>query len=180
MWRTRLVGLVGSVALLGAVATPVAVAAPTAQHHGHRHGEWHHHDDNSPVVVIIQAPAPVPAPVPVPVPAPVPAPALAPPPVPPLGAAVPLPGAVPGPIPALQAAVQPGLQQLFPSAGLQQNPTQFLPLQGNQYALINPVLFCGVDTASNCQAMAQQLATVVPGFGASLMNGPSGYGVYLT
>jgi hypothetical protein len=93
---------------------------------------------------------------------------------------VPLPGAVPGPFPALQAAVQPGLQQMFPSAGLQQNPLQFLPLQGNQYALINPVLFCGVDTASNCQAMAQQLAAVVPGFGASVMNGPSGYGVYLT
>jgi hypothetical protein len=168
MWRTRFAGLVGSVALLGAVATPVAVAAPTAQHGGHRHGGWHHHHDDNPVVVIVQ--------VPVPVPAPVPAPALA----PPLSAAVPLPGAVPGPFPALQAAVQPGLQQLLPPAALQQNPLQCLPLQGNQYALINPVLFCGVDTAANCQAMAQQLAAVVPGFGSSLMNGPQGYGVYLT
>jgi hypothetical protein len=97
-------------------------------------------------------------------------------PVPP-AAAVPVP--VPVPVPVAQT-VLPALQQVFPTAGFQQNPPQFLPLQNNTYALSSPLLFCGTDQAGTCQLMAQQLAQITPGWGTTVMNGPQGYGVYLT
>jgi hypothetical protein len=103
-------------------------------------------------------------------------------------------------VPTLQAAVLPALAQVlgpgpfpplpgpgpFPQAPLQgpapflQAPMQFLPLEGNTYAIASPVLFCGVDTAGDCEAMAEALAEITPGWGTTMMDGPDGYGVYLT
>jgi hypothetical protein len=100
-----------------------------------------------------------------------------------VGLAVPLPPAavpVPVPVPAIQSAILPPLQQAFPAAGFPQNPPQILPLQSNTYAVSSPALFCGVDQAGTCQLMAQQLAQITPGWGTTVMNGPEGYGVYLT
>jgi hypothetical protein len=48
------------------------------------------------------------------------------------------------------------------------------------YAVSSPLLFCGVDQAGTCQLIAQQLAQITPGWGTTTMNGPQGYGVYLT
>ncbi|HZR98326.1 MAG TPA: hypothetical protein VFE37_06450 [Chloroflexota bacterium] len=154
----RIGSVLGGVALLSVAAAPAALAAPLGQHHHHgfRAGFGAGFRDgfhiSQPIVV------PVPAPVP---------------PV----QAVPVP--VPVPVPALQGAL-PALQQVFPGAGFAQNPPQFLPLQGNTYAVSSPLLFCGVDQAGTCQLMAQQLAQITPGWSTAVMNGPQGYGVYLT
>jgi hypothetical protein len=105
----------------------------------------------------------------------IPAPLL-PPPAPP-----PVPIIPPAPVPpVLPPPVLPVLQQLFPGAGLAQNPPQLFPLQGNTYGVNSSLLFCGVDQAGNCERMAQQLAQVSPGWGTTVTNGPQGYGVYLT
>jgi hypothetical protein len=93
-------------------------------------------------------------------------------------AVVPVPVPVPVPI---QSAILPPLQQVFPAAGFAQNPPQLLPLQGsNAYAVSSPALFCGVDQSGTCQLMAQQLAQITPGWGTAVMDGPQGYGIYLT
>jgi len=93
---------------------------------------------------------------------------------------VPVPEAVPVPIPTLQAAVLPPLEALMPAANFAQNPPEFLPLQNGTYAVISPALFCGTDQAGTCEAIAAQLAQMTPGWGTALLNGPDGYGVYLT
>ncbi|HLH25636.1 MAG TPA: hypothetical protein VFB73_18885 [Chloroflexota bacterium] len=177
MRLVRIGSILGAVALLSVAAAPAALAAPLGQHHfGFRNGFRDGFRIGHPVVVPV--PAPVPA-VAVPVPAPVaavPVPVAA----PVAAVAVPAPvAAVPVPVPVVQA-VLPALQQVFPTAGFAQNPPQFIPLQGNTYAVSSPLLFCGADQAGTCQLMAQQLAQVTPGWGTTLMNGPQGYGVYLT
>ena len=170
MKLARLGMALGALAVLGVAAAPVASAAPLDARHGFRDGfraGFGGRGFRQPVVVPVPVPALVPpvqaVPVPVPVPAaPVPA------------AAVPVP--VPVPVP----AAMPALQQVFPTAGFAQNPPQFIPMQNNTYAVSSPVLFCGVDQAGTCQLMAQQLSQVTPGWGTTTMNGPQGYGVYLT
>jgi len=92
---------------------------------------------------------------------------------------VPVPEAVPVPIPALQATVLPSLETLLPAANFAQNPPQFLPLQDGTYALISPALFCGTDQAA-CEQIAEQLAQMTPGWGTATLDGPDGYGVYVT
>ncbi|HLI28316.1 MAG TPA: hypothetical protein VKZ60_14685 [Chloroflexota bacterium] len=150
----RWIGFVGALALLGTVATPVAWAADYHWHHHHPHGHG---------VVVVPQPVPV-APAVV-----APAPAVV---------AVPVPvTAVPVPV---QNVIVPALQQVLPPGALQQAPLQLYPLGANQYALIHPLLFCGADTAGTCQQLAQQLAQVAPGFGTAVLNGPNGYGVYVT
>jgi hypothetical protein len=93
---------------------------------------------------------------------------------------VPVPAAVAAPMPNLLAAVLPSLEALMPAADFADNPPQFLPLDSGGYALISPVLFCGADQAATCEAMAAQLAQMTPGWGTAVLNGPDGYGVYLT
>ena len=44
----------------------------------------------------------------------------------------------------------------------------------------SPILFCGVDQAGACRLMADQLARTGPGWGTTVMDGPQGYGVYVT
>jgi hypothetical protein len=161
--------VLGALTVLSVVATPAALAAPLNRHHrdgfgaGFRNGFDRGLNGGRRTVVV---PVPVPA-------APIQAFPLPPAPV----QAVPVP--VPVPVPALQAAL-PALQQVFPGAGFGQNPPQFVPLQGNMYAVSSPLLFCGADQAGTCQLMAQQLAQITPGWGTTVTNGPQGYGVYLT
>ena len=140
--------------VLGAVALLGITAAPTALAAPlDRHEHFWHHGGGA------RFQQPIVVPVPVPVPRPVPAPV---------------------PVPVAPATVLPALQQVFPAAGFPQNPPQFIPLQGNTYALSSPLLFCGVDQAGTCQLIAQQLSQITPGWGTVTMNGPQGYGVYLT
>jgi hypothetical protein len=152
----RIGSALGALALLGVAAVPAAQAAPL---------ERHHHQWNGPVFhdrgVRFRQPIVVPVPVP------------AAPPVAPVQA-------VPVPVPVPVQTALPALQQVFPAAGFLQNPPQFVPLQGNVYAVSSPLLFCGADQAGTCQLMAQELAQITPGWGTTLMNGPQGYGVYLT
>jgi hypothetical protein len=163
MRRLPLLGLLGGCVVLSVVAAPSALAQGWEHHHRHdRDGErrWdrsefrdHDRDDRDNRVIIVPVPVPAPAAQPVLLPVPVPAP--------------------------LQGALPP-LQQLFPAAGFGQNPPQFIPLQGNNYAVSSPLLFCGVDQAGTCQLIAQQLSQITPGWGTTVINGPQGYGVYLT
>ena len=164
MRRLSLAAMLGGFTALSIVAAPAALAQGRDDHD---RWEWrhhhHHHDDDERVIVV-----------PVPVPAPVAAPAVQPALAPPLG----LPPGVP---PGLPGAVLPPLQQLFPNAGFGQNPPQFFPLQGsNGYGVSSPLLFCGVDQANTCQLIAQQLSQITPGWSTATLNGPQGYGVYLT
>jgi hypothetical protein len=167
MRLTRLVGLIVGLVVLSTAAAPAALAWGGGRHAGWNGGFGGRHRGHIAVV-----PAPLPAPI-VPVPFPV-APAVQPVPVP---VAQPVPVPVPAPV---QAAILPPLQQLLPGAGFAQNPPQVLPLQGNTYAVSSPVLFCSVDQVGTCQLLAQELAQVTPGWGTTIMNGPQGYGVYLT
>jgi hypothetical protein len=178
--------LLGGALLFAAALAPAAAAAPSMQR-GHGQGQGHGHDGGggqnqgnwqnhgnwqnqgggpwqrnvspvvnaAPVVIPFAVPAPevVPAPVPVPVPV---------------------------PVPTLQAAVLPPLQQVFSPGPFQQTPLQVLPLQDNSFALIHPLLFCGMDVAGNCDAIAAQLAAITPGWGTAVLDGPDGYGVYVT
>ena len=48
------------------------------------------------------------------------------------------------------------------------------------YAVSSPLHFCGANQAGICQLMAQELAQITPGWGTTVMNGPQGYGAYLT
>ena len=55
------------------------------------------------------------------------------------------------------------------------------PTRQNQvYAVIHPALFCGIDQVGTCQALVEQLAQRAPGWGTTILDGPVGYGVYLT
>jgi hypothetical protein len=115
--------------------------------------------------IVVPAPAIAPQVQAVPVPAPV---------------VVPQIQAVPVPVPALQPVVMPALEQVFPTVDFGQYPPQFLSFGDNSYVLSNPPVFCGVDDAGTCQFEAQQLAQIMPGWGTAVLNGPQGYGVYLT
>lgn len=151
----RWIGAVSALALLAAASTPVALAA---DHHWHPHHRSHGHGvvvvpQPVPAAPVIVAPAPEVVTVPVPV------------------AVVPVP---------VQNVILPALQQVLPPGALQQAPLQLYPFGSNQYALIHPLLFCGMDTAGTCQQLAQQLAQIAPGFGTAVLNGPNGYGIYVT
>jgi len=91
-----------------------------------------------------------------------------------------LPPLPPSALPGFPGAAVPTLQQMLPPGAFQQAPLQLLPLVNNQYALGHPLLFCSVDEVGTCQEMADALAAIAPGFGTALLDGPDGYGVYLT
>jgi hypothetical protein len=88
---------------------------------------------------------------------------------------------VPVPVtPDLQAYVLPPLEALFPTADFADYPPALLSVGNNTYALSSPMLFWGPDQVAVPQAIAAQLAQSTPGWGAAVLNGPQGYGVYLT
>ncbi len=111
-----------------------------------------------------------------------------------LGAAVPAPLAAPPtkaplsswatpapmPWPALREALEEGLTQIFPADALQQGRVQFLPLRGNEYVVSHPALYWRVEEEPAAEAVAEELAGIAPGWGTAVLNGPRGYGVYLT
>lgn len=71
------------------------------------------------------------------------------------------------PVPVLHPIVLSALDQVF-------------PLQPNLYAVSPPGLFCGIDQLATCQPIAEQLSQITPGWGVAIMDGPQGYGAYLT
>jgi hypothetical protein len=89
---------------------------------------------------------------------------------------------VPVPVvsPVLQTEVMPAVQQILPYQAIQQNPMQFVPLQGNVYVVSHPGLFWPTDQIAAAQLAAQQLASTAPGWSTTVTNGPQGYGAYLT
>jgi hypothetical protein len=72
------------------------------------------------------------------------------------------------------------IQQVVPPQVLQQTPLQLVSLDNNMYAVSHPNLFWSVNQAAAAQAQAQRLASFAPGWSTTVMNGPQGYGVYLT
>jgi hypothetical protein len=153
--------------------------------------------------------APVPVPVPVFIPQPVPVPVIVPAPVfifVPVFVPQPVPVFIPVVVPrrhvvfvpVVQHVVLPALGQVLAGESIppvlptfadepiltaepfQEVPLQFVPLEPDLYALVHPLLFCDLDVAETCEALAEQLAEIAPGFGTIIMDGPNGYGVYLT
>jgi hypothetical protein len=52
---------------------------------------------------------------------------------------------------------------------------------GAEYALVHPLLLCGAEEAEICDDdMADELAAVALGFTIGVMDGPDGFGIYLT
>jgi hypothetical protein len=80
----------------------------------------------------------------------------------------------------LQATVLPTIAQVVPYQNLRQEPLQFTPLQGNLYMVSHPDLYWPPGQAPFAQSMARQLASISPGWGTTVTNGPEGYGIYLT
>ena len=90
---------------------------------------------------------------------------------------------VPVPVPVtpdLNGYVLPPLEALFPAADFADYPPSLLPLGNNVYALSSPMLFWTPDQAATPQALAAQLDQSSPGWGTTVLDGPQGYGVYLT
>jgi hypothetical protein len=72
------------------------------------------------------------------------------------------------------------VQQLLPWEVLQQTPLQLQQLDADTYLLHHPGLFWPVDQAPSAQAAAQQLASRIPNVHTTVLNGPHGFGIYLT
>jgi len=93
-------------------------------------------------------------------------------------------GAQSTPAQMLQAAVLPAIARIVPYDDLQQTPLAFTPLQGNVFGNVfvvsHPDLYWQPDQAPIAQMIAWQLASMTPGWGTTVANGPEGYGVYLT
>jgi hypothetical protein len=88
---------------------------------------------------------------------------------------------VPVPVtPDVTAYMLPPLEALFPTADFADYPPQLVPVGNNVYALSSPMLFWTPDQATVPQSIAGQLAQMSPGWGTTVLNGPQGYGVYLT
>jgi hypothetical protein len=79
-----------------------------------------------------------------------------------------------------QAGLLPTVQQLLPRETLQQTPLQLQPLDADTYLLDHPGLFWPVDQAGSAQAAALHLASRIPNVHTMVLNGPRGFGVYLT
>jgi hypothetical protein len=88
---------------------------------------------------------------------------------------------IPVPVtPDVLAYALPPLEALFPTADFADYPPQLVPVGNNVFALSSPSLFWGPDQATIAQSVAAQLAQSTPGWGTTVLNGPQGYGVYLT
>src|SRR5262249_41518387 len=79
-----------------------------------------------------------------------------------------------------QTGMLAALQQVVPAQVLQQTPLQLVSLDNNTYAVSHPNLFWPVNQMGVAQAQAQRLAGFGPGWSPTVMDGPQGYGVYLT
>ena len=84
------------------------------------------------------------------------------------------------PTPALQAALVEGVERIFPAEVIEQTTAQFLPLPDSAYLVSHPALYWRVQDAPAAQAMAEELATITPGWSTRIYDGPEGRGVYLT
>jgi hypothetical protein len=69
---------------------------------------------------------------------------------------------------------------MLPPQLWQQSPLQLVALDNNTYAVSNPNLSWPPNQAGAAEAAAQQLASLAPGWSTTVMNGPQGYGLYLT
>jgi hypothetical protein len=87
---------------------------------------------------------------------------------------------VPVASPELQAAMVEGVARIVPAEVVRQTPLQFVPLDRNLYLVRHPALYWRVEQEPAAEAMAEELATITPGWSTILHNGPYGRGVYLT
>ncbi|HLH25882.1 MAG TPA: hypothetical protein VK066_25465 [Chloroflexota bacterium] len=117
-------------------------------------GDRDYHQAPPPVYVVPEQPQPAPPPIVEPVPVPV--------------------------TPDVQAYVLPPLEALFPTADFADYPPELVPIGNNLYAVVSPSLFWGPDQLAAAQALAAQLDQSTPGWGATVLSGPEGYGAYLT
>jgi len=69
----------------------------------------------------------------------------------------------------------PALEQAVASA-----PTQQIQLDDGSSVQVQVVLYCEEDAAATCEDLADQLVDIDANFGTVAMDGPQGYGVYLT
>ena len=79
-----------------------------------------------------------------------------------------------------QAALVEGVERIFPADVIEQTTAQFLPLPDSAYLVSHPALYWRVQDAPAAQAMAEELATITPGWSTRIYDGPEGRGVYLT
>jgi hypothetical protein len=79
-----------------------------------------------------------------------------------------------------QGGLLPTVQQLLPKETLQQTPLQLQQLDADSYLLDHPDLFWPVDQAGNAQATALHLGSRIPNLHTMVLNGPRGFGIYLT
>jgi hypothetical protein len=96
------------------------------------------------------------------------------------GEPIPPVGPWPGPEPFPPVGPWSGPEPFLAGDAFQDVPLQIVPLEPDLLALVHPLLFCEVGVADACEALADQLAEIAPGFGTSTTDGPNGYGVYLT
>ena len=94
-----------------------------------------------------------------------------------------VPVVAPGPGPTTsrrcRAPSGPPWDRRFRSA-LPGTPAATVAVEAIQYALIHLLRFCGEDDEKHCDDMADRRAAVAPGFDTASMDGPDGYGIYLT
>src|SRR5437588_802410 len=72
------------------------------------------------------------------------------------------------------------IREVVPPEVLQQTPLQLQQLDADTYLLNHPGLFWSVDQAPSAQAAALQLAGRIPNLHTTVLNGPQGFGIYLT
>ena len=82
--------------------------------------------------------------------------------------------------PTLRDLTLEGVTEMFPAETIQQAPIQFVRLAGNTYLVQHPALYWRVEQEPAAQALAEELAERTPGWSTTLLQGPHGYGVYLT
>jgi hypothetical protein len=76
--------------------------------------------------------------------------------------------------------IMPSLTQLLSVQNLYYEPLRMVQVDPSRYVLAHPSLYCTVETAYQCQALAQQLAARWPGYAYMSYDGPLGSGVYLS
>jgi hypothetical protein len=81
--------------------------------------------------------------------------------------------------PTLQAAILVSVERIFPAEVIARWPVRFVSLQPDAYLVSHPALHWRVEQEPAARAMAEELATLTPGWSTAVHDGPYGHGVYL-